>query len=208
MDSIETPAIADKGALRQHYGQISGLAEKKVLGFIDPHARAFIELSPFLVLATAGPDGSTDASPRGDAPGFVGILDERHLAIPDRIGNNRVDSYGNLVERPGVGLLFFVPGVDETLRVNGRARLAVEPELLARYAVQGKAPRAVVVVAVDEVFFHCGKALKRSRLWDPEVKIERSSFPTLGRIIADQTKGCEAEEADKRIENAYRNHLY
>ncbi|MCC7272710.1 MAG: pyridoxamine 5'-phosphate oxidase family protein [Alphaproteobacteria bacterium] len=208
MDSIETPAIADKDALRRHYGPISGLAEKKVLDRIDPHARAFIALSPFLVLATAGADGSADASPRGDAPGFVAFLDDRHLLIPDRIGNNRVDSYANLVERPGVGLLFFVPGIDETLRVNGRGRLLTDPDVLAAHAVQGKPPRAGLLVAVDEVFFHCGKALKRGRLWDAETRVPRASFPSLGRIIADQTRGCEAEDADRRIEDSYRNRLY
>ena len=209
MDSLDIPAtIDDPESLRRHYGPISGLAEKKVLDHIDPHARHFIGLSPFHVLATAGGDGTADASPRGDAPGFVLILDEKTLLIPDRVGNNRVDSFRNLLAHPGVGLLFFVPGVDETLRVNGRARLTTDPAVLEPHTVQGRVPKAGMLVEVDEVFFHCGKALKRSHLWDPSTQIERSSFPTLGRIIADQTKVGTAEESDKRLEDSYRNRLY
>ena len=209
MDSLDIPpTIADKDALRQHYGPVSGLAEKKVLDRLDPHARNFIALSPFHVLATAGGDGTADASPRGDAPGFVAVLDDRLILIPDRVGNNRVDSFQNLIAHPGVGLLFFVPGIDETLRVNGRARLTTDPTVLEPHAVQGRAPKAGMLVEVDEVFFHCGKALKRSHLWDPSTKVERSSFPTLGRIIADQTRTGTGEEADKRIEDSYRNRLY
>ncbi len=209
MDSHDLPpTITDAQGLRQHYGPISGLAEKKVLDRIDPHARNFIALSPFHVLATAGGDGTADASPRGDAPGFVVVLDEKRLMIPDRIGNNRVDSFQNVVAHPGVGLIFFVPGIDETLRVNGRARLTTDPAVLEQHAVQGKAPRAGMLVEVDEVFFHCGKALKRSRLWDPETRVERASFPSLGRIIADQTRTGTGEEADKRIEESYRTRLY
>lgn len=209
MDSHELPStISDCDSLRQHYGPISGLAEKKVLNFLDPHAKNFIALSPFHVLATAGGDGTADASPRGDAPGFVKVVDDKRLLVPDRIGNNRIDSFRNIVAHPGVGLLFFVPGVDETLRVNGRASLTTDTELLAPHAVQGKTPRAAMLVEIDEVFFHCGKALKRSSLWNPEVQIERSSFPTLGRIIADQTRVGTAEEADKRLEESYRTRLY
>ena len=209
MDSHDLPAtLTDCDRLREHYGPISGLAEKKVLTFLDPHARNFIALSPFHVLATAGGDGTADASPRGDAPGFVKVLDERRLLVPDRIGNNRIDSFRNIVAHPGVGLLFFVPGVDETLRVNGRASLTTDAAVLEPHAVQGKTPRAAMLVEVDEVFFHCGKALKRSRLWSPDVQIERSSFPTLGRIIADQTRVGTAEEADKRLEESYRTRLY
>ncbi|BBK35545.1 hypothetical protein STAQ_06230 [Allostella sp. ATCC 35155] len=209
MDSHDLPpTITDSETLRQHYGAISGLAEKKVLNFLDPHARNFIALSPFHVLATAGGDGTADATPRGDAPGFVQVIDDRRLLVPDRIGNNRIDSFRNIMAHPGIGLLFFVPGVDETLRVNGRASVTTDPAILEAHAVQGKAPRAAMLVEVDEVFFHCGKALKRSRLWSPEVQIERSTFPTLGRIIADQTRVGTAEEADKRLEESYRTRLY
>jgi uncharacterized protein len=200
--------IADHAALRAHYGTISVLAERKVIPRLDRHARAFIGLSPFLVLATVDDHGQADASPRGDAPGFVLVLDDATLLVPDRPGNNRVDSYGNVVANPGVGLIFLVPGIDETLRVNGTARVVTDPALLAQAEAQGKQPKAGLVIDVREVFFHCGKALKRAKLWDAERHVARSSFPTLGRIIADQTGVCDAAEADARVEEGYRTRLY
>ena len=201
-------AIAGQSALRAHYGTVNPLAERKVLRCLDPHARAFIALSPFLVLATTDGEGGADASPRGDAPGFVEVLDEATLLLPDRPGNNRVDSYANVVAHPAVGLIFFVPGIDETLRVNGQARVVTDAALLARAEAHGKLPRAGLVIAVDEVFFHCGKALKRARLWDGSRHVERGSFPSLGRIIADQTGACDAATADARIEEGCRTRLY
>lgn len=201
-------AIADQGALRAHYGAVSPLAERKVLSALDPHARAFIALSPFLVLATADGAGGADASPRGDAPGFVQVLDDVTLLLADRPGNNRVDSYANVLTHPAVGLIFFVPGIDETLRVNGRARVVTEAALLAGAEAEGKQPRAGLVIAIDEVFFHCGKALKRARLWDGARHIERGRFPSLGRIIADQTGACDAATADARIAESYASRLY
>jgi uncharacterized protein len=130
------------------------------------------------------------------------------LLVPDRPGNNRVDSYGNVVANPGVGLIFLVPGIDETLRVNGTARVVTDPALLAQAEAQGKLPKAGLLIDVHEVFFHCGKALKRAKLWDAERHVARSSFPTLGRIIADQTGVCDAAEADARVEEGYRTRLY
>jgi uncharacterized protein len=180
MDSITDPA-----AMRALYGETSYLAQRKVLRTLDRHARAFIALSPFVVLATANEAGQVDASPRGDAPGFVRVLDETSLLLPDRPGNNRLDSFANVLSTSGVGLLFFVPGIDETLRVNGAARLATDEDLLAPSAVGGKLPRAVLLVTVAEVFFHCGKALKRARLWDPSRHQPRQAFPSLGRVIAE-----------------------
>ncbi len=200
--------IPDYDALRAHMGQISPMAERKVLYRLDKHCRAFIGLSPFLVLATADADGHVDASPRGDPPGFVQVIDDRTLLLPDRPGNNRVDSFQNIMSAAGVGLIFLVPGIDETLRVNGRARLLTEPALLGGLDVNGKAPRTGLLIGIEEVFFHCGKALKRSRLWDPGSRIERSAFPSLGRIIADQVSGFTAEDAEQRIEKAYRERLY
>ena len=142
---------------------------------IDVHARKFIEMSPFCVLATSGSDGSVDASPRGGNPGFVHIAGPNQLLMPDRSGNNRIDSFRNIVEGSGfIHLLFFVPGIDETLRVGGRGTLSASPELLASMLEFGKPPRAVLNIAVAEVYFHCGKALMRSRLWSPEVKVQRS----------------------------------
>ena len=200
--------IADPDALRVHMGPISPMAERKVLPRLDVHCRRFIELSPLLVLATASAEGGVDASPRGDPPGFVRVIDDRTLLIPDRPGNNRVDSFANLLSAPGVGLIFFVPGIDETLRVNGVASVITESEALAPSEVGGKRPRTGLRVQVEEAFFHCGKALKRARLWDPASRVDRSSFPTLGRIIADQVGGFTPADADARIETAYRDRLY
>ena len=200
--------IADHETLRAHYGAVSPLAERKVLPRLDRHARAFIGLSPFLGRASADAEGGMDASPRGDAPGFVLVLDDTTLLLPDRPGNNRVDSYGNVLAHPGVGLIFLVPGIDETLRVNGRARVVTDTTLLAPAEAQGKLPRTGLLIAVDEVFFHCAKALKRAKLWDATRHVERRSFPTLGRIIADQTGACDADAADARIEESYRTRLY
>lgn len=203
MDTIAT--VED---LRAHYGAISPLAERKVLSALDHHCVSFIQLSPLLVIATSDRSGHLDASPRGDAPGFVKIIDQKALLIPDRRGNNRVDSHSNLITCPGVGLLFFVPGMDETLRVNGTAVVTPDVALLSGTEVNGKAPRAGILVSVDEVFFQCGKALKRSKLWSNDYRIERSSFPSLGRIIAEQTGQCSAEEADARIASDYVDKLY
>jgi len=200
--------ITDAAALRDHFGAVSGLAKAKELTRLDAHCRAFIALSPFLVLASGDAAGRLDASPRGDAPGFVLVLDDTTLLLPDRPGNNRVDSFHNILANPGVGLIFFVPGIDETLRVNGRARVVTDATLLADAEAQGKAPRAGLLIAVEQAFFHCAKALKRSHLWDASRHVERRSFPTLGKILADQIAGCSAEEADARIEDGYRNRLY
>ena len=200
--------IPDYSTLRAHMGQISPTAEKKVIFRLDRHCRAFIELSPFLVIATSDGEGRMDASPRGDPPGFVRVLDDTTLFLPDWPGNNRVDTLGNVLAAPGVGLVFFVPGVDETLRVNGTARLVTEPGLLAESEVLGRVPKTGMLVAVEEIFFHCAKALKRSKLWDPALQIERGSFPTLGRILAEQTQVGSAEETDARIEASYRARLY
>jgi uncharacterized protein len=200
--------IGDDATLRRHYGEVHPLAKVKVLPRLDGHARAFIALSPFLVLASADAAGRADASPRGDAPGFVAVVDDHTLLLPDRPGNRRVDSYGNVLAHPGIGLLFFVPGIDETLRVNGAARIVTGAALLAPLAAQGKMPAAGLLVSVQEVFFHCGKALIRSRLWDAGTRVERRSFPSLGRIIADQTRLVAAESADAAIEREYRTELY
>ena len=200
--------IPDYAALRAHMGAISATAERKVLPALDHHCRAFIALSPFLVLASADAEGRVDASPRGDPPGFVQVLDDRTLLLPDRLGNNRVDSFANILTAPGVGLIFFVPGIDETLRVNGNARLLTDSEALSGSVVAGKTPRTGLVIAVDEVFFHCAKALRRARLWDPATQVKRSSFPSLGRILAEQTRTGGVEETERRIEDAYRTRMY
>lgn len=202
-DKIETAS-----ALRDHYGAPSDLAARKALTRLDPHCRHFIAASPFLVLSSADRSGHCDASPRGDAPGFVAVLDDTTLVIPDRPGNKRVDSLSNILENPRVGLLFFVPGMNETLRVNGRAAITRDADLLAPLAVNGKPPVAGIVVSVETAFLHCAKALMRSHLWDPARRIDRKSFPSLGRMLADQIGGLDGDEAQDWIEEGYRKRLY
>lgn len=200
--------MADATTVRAHYGEPSPRALAKQLVKLDQHARAFIALSPFLVISSSDRAGRNDASPRGDAPGFVAVLDDRRLLVPDRPGNRRVDTMLNLAENPHVGLLFLVPGINETLRINGPAHFTKDADLLAPLSVDGKAPVAGLIVETEEVYFHCGKALIRSRLWDPETKIERTRFPTLGRILADQIAGTDAAKSEKSIEESYRTRLY
>lgn len=210
MTTSEKPdsEVADAQQLRALVGEVHLLAERKVLDRLDHFCRDFIALSPFLVLASSDSEGRADASPRGDGPGFVQVLDEKTLLIPDRRGNNRVDSFGNVLSSPGVGLVFFVPGINETLRVNGRARLTRDEALLEPTTVQEKTPKLGLLVEVDEAYFHCGKALIRSKLWAQDAQVERGSFPTLGRIVAEQTKAVDAAEADANLEEAYRTRLY
>ena len=203
MDTIEDPQ-----RLREIYGEPNERAVKKQLSRFDRYSRDFIARSPFLVVASSDPSGSCDASPKGDAPGFVQVVDDRTLLIPDRLGNNRVDTLANLVARPGVGLIFFVPGVNETLRVNGRARVTTDPALLEPLAVNGKVPRSVILVSADEIYFHCGKALIRSDLWNPQKQIRRDEFPSLGRILADQVGGVTVEESERLTEEGYKTRLY
>ena len=180
--------LTDAEALRQLYGQPSDGAIAKEIDYVHPHYRAMIEASPFMVMATSGPEG-LDVSPRGDPAGFVVVQDENTLLIPDRRGNNRADSLNNLIADPRIALLFLIPGVGETLRVNGRAEVSIEPDLLARFPAQGKLPRSVIVVHVERVYFQCPKALVRSDLWNPAKHIERKSLPSTGTILADITRG-------------------
>ena len=194
--------------LASRYGEPSDLVKRKVLGQLDRHCRNFIAASPFLVIASADAEGRIDASPRGDAPGFVAVLDARTLALPDRPGNKRLDTLRNLLANPRVGMIFFLPGMNETLRINGRAEISTDPALLARFAVNGKAPLSVMLVAVEEAFLHCAKALIRSDLWNPEKRIDRESFPTLGQMVADQIEGVDAEAADAAVQESYSKRLY
>ena len=201
--------IEDIGEIRELYGEPSERAVKKQLTKLEKHSRAFIALSPFLVIASSDTSGRVDASPKGDAPGFVHVLDDETLLIPDRLGNNRVDTISNLLENPGVGLIFFVPGLRETLRVNGRASITTDPALLEPCAVQGKLPRSGILVKAEEVYFHCGKALIRSDLWNPEKMLNHSDFPSLGRIIAEQIgDGRSIAESEKQTAESYRTRLY
>jgi uncharacterized protein len=187
--STGTQMLTTIEQLEALYGEPGERAVRKEIPYVNEDYRAFIEFAPFVVLATAGPEG-LDCSPRGDAPGFVRIVDERTLAIPDRVGNNRIDSLRNIIVEPHLALLFVVPGVGETLRVNGRGRISADPALLESFAVDGKPPRTVLLVDVDTVYFHCSKALARSRLWDPARHVERSRLPSAGAIhkrLSDET---------------------
>lgn len=189
--------ITDLAALEALYGEPAGPSIAKEVPALTPGYRALIEASPFLILATSGP-GGLDASPRGDGPGFVRVADDRTLLIPDRRGNNRIDSLRNILADPRVGLLFLVPGLNETLRVNGRAVIDTDPALCESFAVDGKAPKSVLVVSIEAVFFQCARALLRSRLWDPAVQIERRSLPSAGALLAEASAGREGGDAYDR----------
>ena len=211
MDDRPNPTtLSDETSLRGLYPQPKELAVLKQLDRLDAHCRNFIAHSPLVIIGSTRAGRGTDVSPRGDAPGFARTLDDRTIAIPDRPGNNRLDTMSNIVTDAEIGLLFFIPGIDETLRVNGSARLSRDPELLAAAAVQGREPRLVILVTVREAFLHCGKALKRARLWQDDYRIERKSFPSLGRMIVEQTKPANVtvEQAEAYIENNYVTGLY
>ena len=200
--------ITDVEALEKLYGAPAGAAVAKEIDYLHPHYQKLIAASPFFVLATGGADGM-DASPRGDAPGFVEVADEKTLLVPDRRGNNRIDSLRNIIANPRVALLFLIPGVGETLRVNGRAEISTDPALLARFNVGGKLPRSVLVVRVDTVFFQCARAIFRAKLWDAERHIERGNLPSLGTIISDITRArFDGKEYDKGLYERLKGALY
>jgi PPOX class probable FMN-dependent enzyme len=174
---------------------------------IDTHAAKFIAMSPFCVLATSGPGGRVDASPRGGNPGFIHVVSPNQLLMPDRSGNNRIDSFQNILSGSGcVQLIFFVPGIDETLRVGGTGRLLADPELLASMEEFEKLPRAVLSIAVQEAYFHCGKALMRSKLWSAEAQVERAIFPSINEVIYDQT-ALGDPDPQHEVEARYRTQL-
>lgn len=190
------------------YGEPNERSAKKEIDHLDEHCRALIAASPFMLLATGG-TSSADCSPRGDPPGFVKVLDDHTLLIPDRKGNNRVDSLKNIIENPLVGLLFMIPGVNETLRVNGRARISVDPELCASMPMQGKTPTSVLVVTVIEAFIQCSRALVRSDLWNPDHYVPRESLPSTGTILAAHTgANLNVAEYDAQMEATVRKTLY
>lgn len=209
MDEGGGGRLTDAAALKARVGEPKPQIAKKEMPALDGHCRRFIALSPFLCLGTQSASGHADVSPRGDPPGFVKVLDERTLLIPDRPGNRRVDSMKNILENGRVGLLFLVPGIEETLRVNGRATIVEDEALLAPLAVEGRRPRIAIRVAIDEVFFHCAKALKRSRLWDPERHLDRGDFPRYGEIIRDERDPeGDADAIEAELQENYRTQLY
>lgn len=205
--------IDDEDALRAHFPPTHGLAITKCQDRLGLHAQEFIARSPFLCIGTQSADGSGDVSPRGDPCGFVKVLDDKTLLIPDRPGNNRLDTQSNIVANPAVGLLFMVPGFDDTMRVNGRARLTRDPALLAQLAVNERVPTLAMVVTVDEVFIHCAKAFRRAKLWDADAIQDRKEMPSLAKIILDETSDApldpaEQEALDARLEESYRTTMY
>jgi PPOX class probable FMN-dependent enzyme len=200
--------IGTSADLRECYAPAIERARLKVQHRLDEHCKNFIALSPFLCLGTSSSTGA-DVTPRGDAPGFVKVLDDTRVAMPDWPGNNRLDSLENILENPAVGLLFFVPGVDETLRLNGTAQISTDPELLALWNVGGKQPKSALIVTLGEAFLHCAKALIRSHLWDGTYQVDRSVLPSYGRMLKDQIEISDsAEQIEKLVAEGYRDRLY
>lgn len=206
----ESMEVAETEAeFRGLYQPPSALVLEKCLPELDEHCCNFIACSPFLCLGTADANGAADVTPRGDAPGFVRVLDRKTLFIPDRLGNNRLDSMSNLTRNPHLGLIFLVPGVEETLRVNGLGRVVVGSRLLAESSVNGKLPKTGIVVEVREVFLQCAKALKRSKLWSDTYRVPDGKVPSLAQILVDQTStSLSVAELDKLIQEGYRDRLY
>ncbi|MBE8519739.1 pyridoxamine 5'-phosphate oxidase family protein [Amycolatopsis sp. H6(2020)] len=203
MTSTNTLHRVSVAEVRARLGEPEAMLKAKIGDRIDRHARRFIAHSPFLTLATADAAGRADCSPRGDYPGFVKVLDEHTLALPDRPGNKIADSFRNIAENDGVGLLFFVPGMRETLRVNGSAYVTDDPDVLARMRTEAKAPMLAIVVDVAEVYFHCGRALIRSRLWDPASQALAAELPSAGEI-AGEKMNLEPALLDQLLEDGYR----
>jgi len=204
MDFIET--LSD---LRAVYGDASEIARKKQLAKLDTHSRNFLSKSPFVVIGSQDGMGLGDATPKGDAPGFTLVLDDTTIAIPDRPGNNRLDTWENVIRNPAVGLLFLIPGMQETLRINGRGRLTIDPDLCERLAMNGRPAKAALVVETDEVYMHCAKAFMRSNLWKPDSWPARSEMPTFGEIIRDQMQlAASAEDIDRNLAEGYQKTMW
>ncbi len=207
-DQPPQDTITNVEELEAIYGEPVKQALVKEIDHISDHYRTFIERSPFMVLSSVAEEG-LDCSPRGDPPGFVRVIDEKTVIIPDRRGNNRIDTLRNIVRDPRVSLLFLVPGVGETLRINGRARISVDPDLCVSFDMNGKTPRSVIIVTADRVYFQCQKALARSRLWDPDMHIERKELPTAGDILqALNTDEFDGNTYDKNYPERLKNTIY
>lgn len=205
--------IRDAAQLQALFGETHAIAVQKCLDHLDPHAQAFVARAPFLCIGTQSAEGLADVSPRGDPRGFVKVLNDRTLLIPDRPGNNRLDTQKNILANPAVGLLFMVPGFDDTLRVNGRAQISCDPELLEPLRVNDRLPKVAIVVEVQEVFLHCAKAFRRAKLWDPAERQDRREMGSLLQIILEQTTGApkdpeEMARIDAGLEEAYRGSMY
>jgi PPOX class probable FMN-dependent enzyme len=204
MNSYRINSLAELEAL---YGQPSGAAVAKEIDHLNGPYRAFVEKAPFVAIASAGAEG-LDCTPRGDPAGFVRIVDNRTLLIPDRRGNNRIDTLRNIVETGRVGLLFLIPGVGETLRVNGRAHITTDPALCATFEMQRQLPKSLIVVEIEKVYFQCTKALVRSKLWDPATQIKRSELPSVGELVAATMKGADADEYNRIYPERIKQTIY
>jgi PPOX class probable FMN-dependent enzyme len=187
-DDAAPSTVTDAVMLRTILGEPTAAVRNKEMARLDAHCRRFIALSPILFIGSGGADGKGDVTPRGDPPGFVTVLDDRTLLIPERLGNKRGDTLNNVLANPNVGLIFLIPGVDETLRVNGRASIVDDPALLAPMTLNGKTPKLAIRIDVTDAFIHCGRALKRARLWDPKSVIDRKSFPSMAQMAHDQRR--------------------
>jgi len=198
-----TDVITDESQLRDIFGWPSERSLNKQIDHLDQHCRAIIAKSPFLLLGTSDTTGRCDVSPKGDYPGFVRVLDDKTLAIPDLPGNNRLDTLTNMLRNPQVGLIFMIPGMNETLRVNGKVRLVRDADLLERMAFQGKLPKLAIVVDIQEVFSHCPKAFMRSKLWAVESQIERSELPSFAEILRDHASlgECDLDELQRELDH-------
>lgn len=205
--------IQDEESLRSIFPPTHALAADKCLDHLDKHAKAYLARSPFMCIGTQSESGKADVSPRGDPCGFVKVLDEKTLLIPDRPGNNRLDTLSNILSNPSVGLLFMIPGFDDTMRVNGNAKITRDPDLLSMLVVKDRAPSVAIIIEVSEVFLHCAKAFRRSNLWDPTQLQDRSEMPSLINIVLEQTTGApddpkELDKLDADLEVEYQKTMY
>jgi len=208
-DDAAMHRVQDQSSLRAILGEPAPGLREKEMPVLDAHCRRFIALAPMLFIGSTGPDGKGDVTPRGDPPGFVTVLDDRTLLIPERQGNKRADTMTNVLHNANVGMIFLIPGVDETLRVNGRASIVDDPVLLAPMAVNGKVPKLAIRIDIADVFIHCGKALKRARLWEPASRIDRKSFPSMAQLAHDQRRrDTPVEELEAFFDDFYKNTLY
>ena len=201
--------LSSRDELRAVYKQPGDNAVRKVLEALDHHCKGFLARSPFVLIGSSDGNGNSDVTPKGDKPGFAAVLDDSTIAIPDRPGNNRLDTLENVIANPSVGLLFLIPGMNETLRVNGDARISVDPALRERLQAEGRLPTTVMVVSVKAAYMHCAKAFMRSELWKPESWIDRSKLPTLGQILKDQLALADSVEAtDRWLDDAYEKSMW
>lgn len=208
-ESKPTKKIADKASLHEHYGEPVELAVACELDHLDEHHQRFIRRSPFLCIAAAGADGQPSVSPKGDAPGFVEVIDEHTLLIPDRIGNNKVETFRNIIDNPRIACIFFVPGLRETLRLWGSAEIVQDPSLLQRGRVRGKLPESALMIRVTKAYFHCGKSLVRSKLWDEKRHVAPGEFPPFGQVLKDQAQVADSvEDLEAVMDDLYTEQLY